>query len=67
MANDDLVVYPKHMKGEDGYKTFSIRIKEKTVARIDVISEQTNRSRNELIGMFLEYALDRCIVEAENK
>ncbi len=67
MANDDLVVYPKRMKGEDGYKTFSIRIKEKTVARIDVISEQTNRSRNELIGMFLEYALDRCIVEAENK
>ena len=58
-----LVVRPKHQKGEDGYKVFSIRIKEKTVNKIDEISNQTGRSRNELIGTFLEFALHRCIIE----
>lgn len=65
---ENLILRPKHAKGEDGYKTFSIRIKERTVARIDEISQKTDRSRNELIGLFLEFALDRCIIEedAEN-
>lgn len=61
MKNDNLVVKPK--KGEDGYKTFSIRIKEETVSKIDDISVKTGRSRNELIGLFLDYAVDRCVVE----
>ena len=63
MREDDLIVRPKHPKGEDGYKVFSIRIKEETVAKIDAISIQTGRSRNELIGKFLEYAVERCKVE----
>ncbi len=67
MAKDDLIVWPKRAKGEDGYKTFSIRVKERTVARIDEISEKTDRSRNELIGLFLEYALDHCVVEGERE
>ena len=65
MEKDELIVKPKHPKGEDGYKVFSIRIKEETVAKIDTISAQTGRSRNELIGKFLEYAVDRCKVEEE--
>lgn len=67
LAQDNLIVRPKGAKGEDGYKTFSIRIKENTVARIEKISAQTGRSRNELIGILLEYALDRCVVEVEHK
>lgn len=63
MDKDTLIVKPKRPKGEDGYKVFSIRIKEETVNKIDVISTQTGRSRNELIGMFLEYAIDRCKIE----
>lgn len=58
-----LVVRPKHQKGEDGYKVFSIRIKEEIVNKIDEISSQTGRSRNELIGTFLDFALQRCIIE----
>ena len=57
-----LVIRPK---GEDGYKTFSVRIKEDTVARLDKISAKTNRSRNELIGMFLEFALENCEIDEE--
>lgn len=65
MKNDGLIVKPKRPKGEDGYKVFSVRIKEDTVAKIDEISMQTGRSRNELIGMFLDYAVERCKVEKE--
>lgn len=66
MENPNLIIRPKKYKGEDGFKTFSIRIREDTVSRIDKISAETNRSRNELIGLFLEYALDRCIVENDS-
>ena len=65
MEKDDLIVKPKRPKGEDGYKVFSIRVKEETVAKIDSISMQTGHSRNELIGKFLEYAVDRCKIESE--
>lgn len=63
MDQDSLIVKPKRPKGEDGYKVFSVRVKEDIVGKIDTISAQTGRSRNELIGMFLEYAVDRCKVE----
>lgn len=63
MENDNLIVKPKQPKGEDGYKVFSIRIKEETVNKIDAISAQTGRSRNELIGKFLDFAVDRCKIE----
>ena len=65
MNNDNLIVKAKPPKGEDGYKVFSIRIKEETVNKIDAISARTGRSRNELIGTFLEYAVERCQVEGE--
>jgi len=50
MPNDNLIIRPKKLKGEDGYKTFSIRIREGTVSRIDGVSSKTGHSRNELIG-----------------
>lgn len=60
---EKLVIKPKKIKGEDGYKTFSIRIKEDTVSRIEEVSARTGHTRNELIGMFLNYALDHFIIE----
>lgn len=45
-------------KIDDGAKVFSIRIKEDTVLRLEEVAKQTNRSRNELISICLEYALD---------
>lgn len=64
MSNEDkLIIRPKKYKGNDGYKTFSIRIKEELVENIDKISDRTGHSRNELIGMFLEYAVNHCKIE----
>ena len=62
MKEEPLIIRPK---GEDGYKTFSVRIKEETVGKIDEIVGLTGRSRNELIGIFLEYAVERCEIEVK--
>ena len=45
-------------KGEDGYKVISVRIKEGTLKKIDDLSAQSNRSRNELINILLENSVD---------
>lgn len=63
MGNDALIVTIKRPKGEDGYRTFSVRLKETMVNQMDNISRETGRSRNELIGLFLEYALEHYILE----
>lgn len=60
---DKLIISRKGLKGEDGYKTFSVRIKEETVARLNKLSEETNRSRNELINILLDYAIDNSKVK----
>lgn len=67
MKDDKLIIHPKRPKGEDGFKIFSIRIREDIVERIDDISQKSGRSRNELIGIFLEYAVDRCTIENKEK
>jgi len=46
-----------NVKGEDGHRIFSVRIKEETVAALDKIANDSNRSRNELINIFLEYGV----------
>ena len=58
MAKGKLEITPKSPKGEDGYKTFSIRIKDGLCMRLDTLSAQSGRSRNELIAMLLEFGLD---------
>lgn len=60
MSTDKIIVKPKRPKGEDGYKTFSVRIKETTVRSLDDIAIKTGRSRNELIGSFLAFAIEHC-------
>lgn len=54
---EKLIINKKPLKGEDGYKTFSIRIKDEIVSNLDILADQTNRSRNELINILLDYAL----------
>ena len=55
---EKLIINKKSLKGEDGYKTFSIRIKEETVMKLDRLASETNRSRNELINILLDYAIE---------
>ena len=60
MAEDKLIIRPKRPKGEDGYRTFSIRIKEEVVTKLEDICARSGYSRNELIAQVLEYALEHC-------
>ena len=60
---DKLIINKKCLKGEDGYKTFSVRIKDETVKKLNKLSDETNRSRNELINVLLDYAIDNCSVK----
>jgi len=62
MRDGNLVIHPKRPKGEDGYKTFSIRVKEELLDKINEIAVQTGHSRNELIGQFLEFAVSHCTI-----
>ena len=63
---DTKLVITKKLRGEDGYKVFSIRVKDETVERINTLSKQTGRTRNELIGMLLDFALDHSEVTNEH-
>lgn len=63
MDDNILVIHSKRPKGEDGYKVFSIRVKEETVNKISDIAARTGYSRNELIGQLLEFAVTHCKIE----
>lgn len=44
-------------KGDDGYKIVSVRMRDETIAQLEKLSGETNRSRNELINILLESAI----------
>ena len=50
-------------RGDDGYKVVSVRMKEEMLERLDELSSQTNRSRNELINLLLYAAMKIVKVE----
>ena len=58
-----IITKKKHLKSQDGYKTFSVRIKEETVKALDKISLETGRSRNELINRLLEYGIENSEIQ----
>ena len=50
-------------RGDDGYKVVSVRMKDKTIERLDEMSAKTNRSRNELINILIESAMEIVKIE----
>ena len=60
---EKLIIDKKALKGEDGYRTFSVRIREETVKNLDQLAKETNRSRNALINLLLDYALENSEVK----
>lgn len=60
MPEDKLII---KRRGDDGYRVISIRIRESVSNRLDAIAAETNRSRNEVIGLLLDFALEHAAVE----
>ena len=50
-------------RGDDGYKIVSVRMKDELIARLDEVSTQSNRSRNEIINLLLESAINIVKIE----
>ena len=60
-----LIIKKKSLKGEDGYKVFSVRLKDETVEMLNELAQKSNRTRNELINILLDYAMKECEIEED--
>ena len=60
---EKLIISKKPLRGEDGYKTFSIRVKDETVEALERIVAETNRSRNEIVNVLLDFAIKYAEIE----
>ena len=58
MAEEIMITKKLPRKGDDGYRIVSVRMKETLLERLDALSAKSNRSRNELINLLLESAVD---------
>lgn len=59
MADEFIEIKKKSSKrGDDGYKIVSVRMRDETIEKLEKISSLTNRSRNEVINILLEKAID---------
>ena len=63
MINRITITKKTARKGDDGHKVISVRMPDETLARLERLSAETNRSRNELINLLLSAALDKVTVE----
>lgn len=59
---EKFIITPK----EDKTVTMTIRIDKSIQERYNALSAQTNRSRNELIGMALQFALDNMEIKEKD-
>ena len=50
-------------RGDDGYKIVSVRMKDELIDKLEQLSADSNRSRNELINLLLEAAVDIVKIE----
>ncbi len=61
MMDKDVIKLSK--RGDDGYKVISVRLRERTLEKIDQAAGATNRSRNEVINIILDHGVE--ILEIE--
>ena len=60
MKNDPLII---KKRGDDGNRIITVRIREDTLAELDRLSAESNRSRNELINLILAHGVKNIEIE----
>ncbi|MBR5445840.1 MAG: ribbon-helix-helix protein, CopG family [Clostridia bacterium] len=50
-------------RGDDGHHLVSVRLRDSIYNRLEELSKETGRSRNELINLILEEGLKNIIIE----
>lgn len=63
---DSKLLITKKLRGDDGYRVFSVRLRTDILDHVNALAEDTCRTRNELIGMLLEFALENSEVVNES-
>ena len=52
-------------RGDDGHKVVSVRMSDELIERLDALAGAANRSRNEIVNLLLEAAVDIVKIEDE--
>lgn len=65
MAEEITIKKKSVRRGDDGHKIVSVRMKDELIARLDTLADTANRSRNEIINLLLESAVDIVKIEGE--
>ena len=60
MKNDPLII---KKRGEDGNRIITVRIREDTLAELDRLAAESNRSRNELINIILAHGVKNVMLK----
>ena len=60
MKNDPLMI---KKRGDDGNRIITVRIREDTLAELDLLAAERNRSRNELINLILAHGVKNIEIE----
>ena len=60
MKNDPLII---KKRGDDGNRIITVRIREDTLAELDRLAAESNRSRNELINLILALGVKNIEIE----
>lgn len=63
MGNKLLIT--KKLRGDDGYRVFSVRVRSDILDRINDLADDTGRTRNEIIALLLNFALEHSEVVGE--
>lgn len=61
MKNEPLII---KRRGEDGNRIITVRIREETLAALDRIAAESNRSRNELINIILAHGVQNIEIKS---
>ena len=60
MKNDPLII---KKRGDDGNRIITVRIREDTLAELERLAAESNRSRNELINLILAHGVKNIEIE----
>ncbi len=66
MNMNSKLLITKKLRGDDGYRVFSVRLRTDILDQVNALADDTGRTRNELIGMLLEFALEHSEVVNEH-
>lgn len=60
MSNEPLKIKKKY---DDGNRVISVRIREELLSQLDALADASNRSRNDVINLILEYGVRNIEIE----